>query len=132
MARHPDGSLIDPHGGLADLRAGVLRHVSPAFSEDPLRVLRVARFAARLHARGFTVATETMDLMRNISGSGELAVADVVLNALGPTTAITAVEHSSPAACANAEPVSAMAARPARTDARALNMERSIRISSGE
>ena len=73
MAQHPDGSLIDPHGGLADLRAGVLRHVSPAFSEDPLRVLRVARFAARLHTHGFAVAPQTMELMREISASGELA-----------------------------------------------------------
>jgi len=47
MARAPDGTLIDPYGGADDLRAGILRHVSPAFAEDPLRVLRVARFAAR-------------------------------------------------------------------------------------
>ena len=53
MARGEDGALIDPHGGAADLAAGVLRHVSPAFAEDPLRVLRVARFAARF---GFAVA----------------------------------------------------------------------------
>jgi hypothetical protein len=66
------------------------------------------------------------------SGSGALAVADAVLNALAPATAVTAVEHSSPAACANAEPVSARAARPVRTDVRALKEERSIRISSGE
>ena len=70
MARDENGALIDPHGGAADLRAGVLRHVSPAFVEDPLRVLRVARFAARF---GFKVARETKALMRKIVASGELA-----------------------------------------------------------
>jgi tRNA nucleotidyltransferase (CCA-adding enzyme) len=62
--------LIDPFGGQADLRAGVLRHVSPAFVEDPLRVLRVARFAARF---GFAVAPETRLLMRRLVATGELA-----------------------------------------------------------
>jgi tRNA nucleotidyltransferase (CCA-adding enzyme) len=70
MARGEDGVLIDPHGGQADLAAGVLRHVSAAFVEDPLRVLRVARFAARF---GFAVAPETEALMRVIVDSGELA-----------------------------------------------------------
>ncbi len=70
MARDADGALIDPYGGEADLRAGVLRHVSMAFAEDPLRVLRVARFAARL---GFAVAPETQALMRAIVVGGELA-----------------------------------------------------------
>jgi len=70
MARGEDGVLVDPHGGQADLAAGLLRHVSPAFVEDPLRVLRVARFAARL---GFAVAPETEALMRTIVASGELA-----------------------------------------------------------
>jgi tRNA nucleotidyltransferase (CCA-adding enzyme) len=70
MARDEDGALIDPFGGAADLRAGVLRHVSPAFAEDPLRVLRVARFAARF---GFSVAPETEALLRALAGSGELA-----------------------------------------------------------
>ena len=70
MARGEDGRVIDPHGGQADLAAGLLRHVSPAFVEDPLRVLRVARFAARL---GFAVAPETEALMRTIVASGELA-----------------------------------------------------------
>ncbi len=69
MARAPDGGLIDPHGGERDLQAGVLRHVSPAFAEDPLRVLRVARFAARF---GFTIADETLALMREIVARGEL------------------------------------------------------------
>ena len=67
MARTPDGTLIDPYGGQSDLAAGILRHVSPAFAEDPLRVLRVARFAARL---GFRIADATLALMREISASG--------------------------------------------------------------
>jgi tRNA nucleotidyltransferase (CCA-adding enzyme) len=71
MARDADGTLIDPYGGERDLRAGVLRHVSAAFAEDPLRVLRLARFAARL---GFTVAPETQALMRAIVSGGELAM----------------------------------------------------------
>ena len=70
MARTEDGTLIDPFGGAQDLRAGVLRHVSEAFAEDPLRVLRVARFAARF---GFAVAPETEALMQRIVASGELA-----------------------------------------------------------
>ena len=70
MARADDGTLIDPYGGEADLRAGVLRHVSPAFAEDPLRVLRVARFAARF---AFRIAPSTMALMREIVAGGELA-----------------------------------------------------------
>src|SRR5215813_12095243 len=70
MARDEHGKLIDPFGGEADLRAGILRHVSPAFVEDPLRVLRVARFAARF---GFKVARETLSLMRKLAESGELA-----------------------------------------------------------
>jgi len=70
MARDEHGTLIDPFGGEADLRAGVLRHVSPAFVEDPLRVLRVARFAARF---GFAVAPETARLMKKLVASGELA-----------------------------------------------------------
>jgi tRNA nucleotidyltransferase (CCA-adding enzyme) len=70
MARDADGTLIDPYDGASDLRRGVLRHVGPAFVEDPLRVLRVARFAARF---GFTVAAETEALLREIAASGELA-----------------------------------------------------------
>ena len=72
MARDERGELVDPYGGQKDLDKRVLRHVSPAFSEDPLRVLRVARFAARLQPWGFTVASETLQLMRSISESGEL------------------------------------------------------------
>lgn len=73
MALDANGNLIDPYGGQQDLSAKILRHVSSAFSEDPLRVLRVARFAARYHYLGFTVAEETLQLMREISESGELS-----------------------------------------------------------
>ncbi|HET6655525.1 MAG TPA: multifunctional CCA addition/repair protein [Gammaproteobacteria bacterium] len=73
MAQTPDGELIDPYGGQRDLDARVLRHVSPAFEEDPLRVLRVARFAARFATLGFSIAPETLALMRRMADSGELA-----------------------------------------------------------
>ena len=72
MARAPDGSLVDPYDGRADLDARILRHVSPAFVEDPLRVLRVARFAARFAPLGFTIAPETRALMRAMAADGEL------------------------------------------------------------
>ncbi|HEX6572213.1 MAG TPA: multifunctional CCA addition/repair protein [Steroidobacteraceae bacterium] len=72
MARAEDGSIVDPYGGRRDLEARLLRHVSPAFVEDPLRVLRVARFAARFAPLGFTVAPETLELMREIVRSGEM------------------------------------------------------------
>jgi tRNA nucleotidyltransferase (CCA-adding enzyme) len=72
IARSADGTLVDPWGGRADLDARVLRHVSPAFREDPLRVLRVARFAARFASLGFTIAPVTLDLMRDIVASGEM------------------------------------------------------------
>ena len=72
MAMLDDDQLIDPYGGKADLDARILRHVSPAFAEDPLRVLRVARFAARYHHLGFAVADETLKLMQQLSESGEL------------------------------------------------------------
>jgi tRNA nucleotidyltransferase (CCA-adding enzyme) len=68
-----NGELIDPYGGVRDIEARVLRHVSPAFGEDPLRVLRAARFMARFAGLGFTVAPETMALMRAMVASGELA-----------------------------------------------------------
>jgi tRNA nucleotidyltransferase (CCA-adding enzyme) len=71
MARAPDGRLVDPWGGLADLEARVLRHVSPAFVEDPVRILRTARLAARFRELGFTVAPETMALMRRMVADGE-------------------------------------------------------------
>ena len=72
MAMGPDGVLIDPYGGLVDLNNRVLRHVSPAFLEDPLRVLRVARFAAQLSFFHFTVHPETLKLMRQCVTTGEL------------------------------------------------------------
>ena len=72
MAQNTDGSIVDPHGGQQDLADKVLRHVSDAFTEDPLRVLRVARFAARYHHLGFTIAPETLALMSSITASGEL------------------------------------------------------------
>jgi tRNA nucleotidyltransferase (CCA-adding enzyme) len=68
MARDGKGALIDPYHGADDLKAGVLRHVSPAFAEDPVRILRVARFAARF---GFGIADETLALMRQMVDSGE-------------------------------------------------------------
>ncbi|HZL95090.1 MAG TPA: multifunctional CCA addition/repair protein, partial [Vicinamibacterales bacterium] len=73
IARDGDGVIVDPWGGRADLDARVLRHVSPAFREDPLRVLRVARFAARFADLGFAVAAQTEQLMREIVASGEMA-----------------------------------------------------------
>ena len=73
MARDAEGRVIDPYGGRGDLEARLLRHVSEAFAEDPLRVLRVARFAARFRDLGFTVAAPTMDLMRNMVAGGETA-----------------------------------------------------------
>lgn len=73
MALSPEGILIDPYGGQADLAKRVLRHVSPAFSEDPLRVLRLARFAARFADLGFTIAPETRVLAQTLCTSGELA-----------------------------------------------------------
>jgi tRNA nucleotidyltransferase (CCA-adding enzyme) len=73
IAKDPDsGALIDPFGGQRDLDDRTLRHVSPAFVEDPLRVLRVARFAARFAQLGFRVAPETLSLMREIAARGEL------------------------------------------------------------
>ncbi|MGH8765711.1 MAG: multifunctional CCA tRNA nucleotidyl transferase/2'3'-cyclic phosphodiesterase/2'nucleotidase/phosphatase [Burkholderiales bacterium] len=68
MARAPDGTLVDPFNGRTDLENGVLRHVSEAFQEDPVRILRVARFAARF---GFRIAEETLALMKSMVGSGE-------------------------------------------------------------
>ncbi|MHC8440822.1 MAG: multifunctional CCA addition/repair protein [Candidatus Eutrophobiaceae bacterium] len=69
MAMDDAGEIVDPYGGQADLQARLLRHVSPAFAEDPLRVLRAARFAAQLD---FQIAPETLELMRRMSASGEL------------------------------------------------------------
>lgn len=72
MAQSEDGEIIDPYGGKQDLENRILRHISPAFSEDPLRVLRVARFAARYHSLGFKIASETLALMTELALSGEL------------------------------------------------------------
>lgn len=72
MAMNEDGELFDPYHGYQDLNQRILRHVSDAFAEDPLRVLRVARFAARYHQYGFKVAEETIALMKNLADSGEL------------------------------------------------------------
>ncbi|MND73613.1 Multifunctional CCA protein [compost metagenome] len=72
MAEDEQGIVSDPYHGQKDLEDRILRHVSPAFAEDPLRVLRVARFAARYAGLGFTVAEETIELMRQLSESGEL------------------------------------------------------------
>jgi tRNA nucleotidyltransferase (CCA-adding enzyme) len=69
MAQDACGRLIDPYGGEADLRAGILRHVSPAFAEDPVRILRAARFAARF---GFSIAPDTLELMRTMVENGEV------------------------------------------------------------
>ncbi|NUZ12524.1 tRNA nucleotidyltransferase [Pseudoalteromonas sp. McH1-7] len=72
IAKDTDGTLIDPFGGQQDITNRVLRHVSAAFSEDPLRVLRVARFAARYQDYGFTIADETWQLMKRMVIEGEL------------------------------------------------------------
>ncbi|MFK8330460.1 multifunctional CCA addition/repair protein [Pseudomonas sp. BJa5] len=72
MAEDEQGRVYDPYHGQKDLESRILRHVSPAFAEDPLRVLRVARFAARYAGLGFRVAPQTIELMRQLSGSGEL------------------------------------------------------------
>ncbi len=72
IAEAPDGTLVDPYGGQEDLRAGLLRHVSPAFVEDPVRILRVARFAARFAKWGFHVAHGTHALMEQMVANGEV------------------------------------------------------------
>jgi len=69
MAEDKQGNLIDPYNGLNDLQQGILRHISPAFAEDPVRILRIARFAARY---GFQIAPETMHLMQNMVSAGEV------------------------------------------------------------
>lgn len=73
IARTAEGAVVDPHGGRSDLEARRLRHVSDAFVEDPVRILRVARFAARYAGLGFGVAEETMALMRRMVDSGEVS-----------------------------------------------------------
>ena len=71
IAKDEEGNLVDPYNGQADLQAKLLRHVSSAFSEDPVRILRVARFAARYAHLGFTVAEETLKLMQKMVADGE-------------------------------------------------------------
>ncbi len=71
IARREDGELVDPFGGAADVEKRILRHVSDAFAEDPVRILRVARFAARFASLGFSIAEETLELMRDIVAAGE-------------------------------------------------------------
>jgi len=71
LAEDETGEIIDYHGGLDDLDKRLLRHVSPAFAEDPVRILRVARFAARYAHLGFRVADETIGLMRRMVEDGE-------------------------------------------------------------
>ncbi|NOT85282.1 MAG: multifunctional CCA addition/repair protein [Methylococcaceae bacterium] len=72
MAMTPDGTIIDPYSGQQDLAQGILRHVSPAFAEDPVRILRIARFAARYANLNFTVAAETLTLMQDMVQAGEV------------------------------------------------------------
>lgn len=72
IAKTPEGEYLDPFNGRADLDNKILRHVSPAFAEDPLRVLRVARFAARYSELGFSVHPETLSLMKQLANNGEL------------------------------------------------------------
>lgn len=72
IAQDDTGELTDPHNGVADIQARILRHVSPSFVEDPVRVLRVARFAARFAPLGFTVAADTMRLMKQMVADGEI------------------------------------------------------------
>lgn len=69
IAKDADGNIIDPFNGVTDLEAGILRHISPAFAEDPVRILRAARFAARF---GFRIAPETMTLMNDMVHNGEV------------------------------------------------------------
>jgi tRNA nucleotidyltransferase (CCA-adding enzyme) len=73
IARDADGNIVDPFNGVADIEKRVLRHVSDAFIEDPVRILRVARFAARFASLGFAIAPETMKLMRSMVAAGEVA-----------------------------------------------------------
>jgi len=72
IAEDSDGNLIDPYGGVNDIQSRVIRHISDAFKEDPVRVLRVARFASRFHPFGFSIADETKQLMKEMAASGEV------------------------------------------------------------
>lgn len=98
MAKTANGKIIDPYGGQADLEKKLLRHVSPAFAEDPVRVLRVARFAARYASLGFKVAPETLALMQKMGNQGELdflvpeRVTKEMLRALGEATPVAFIQ----------------------------------------
>ncbi len=94
IARADDGTLVDPHGGRRDLEARVLRHVSPAFAEDPVRILRLARFHARFAPLGFRVADETLALARQMVAAGE-ADALVPERVWQETARALALEHPS-------------------------------------
>jgi len=95
MARdNSTGQLIDPFGGTRDLTERRLRHVSPAFAEDPVRILRVARLQARYHRLGFRVAPETMELMRSMTASGEV---DALVPERVWAETVKALAESSPA-----------------------------------
>ena len=72
IAKDADGNLVDPFGGVGDIENRVLRHVSDAFAEDPVRILRTAKFAARLHDKGFEIAPETLEMMRAMVDNGEV------------------------------------------------------------
>ena len=91
MAEDSQGNLIDPHQGKADLAARTLRHVSTAFSEDPLRVLRVARFYARYQPLGFSISTDTMTLMQQMVAGGELS--DLTAERVWQETERALLEH---------------------------------------
>jgi tRNA nucleotidyltransferase (CCA-adding enzyme) len=84
MAQDEDGHIIDPYNGRQDLEQGILRHVSPAFSEDPVRLLRIARYATRYAERGFRIAPETLQLLQGMVADGEVdsLVAERVWNEL--------------------------------------------------
>jgi tRNA nucleotidyltransferase (CCA-adding enzyme) len=94
IARAEDGTLVDPHGGRRDLEARVLRHVSKAFAEDPVRILRLARFHARFAPLGFRVADETLALARRMVAAGE-ADALVAERVWQETAKALALEHPS-------------------------------------
>ena len=72
IAKDENGEIIDPYGGVGDIEDKLLRHVSSAFSEDPVRILRIARFLARYHHLGFSIADETMQLMKDMVDAGEV------------------------------------------------------------
>ncbi|OCG19926.1 MULTISPECIES: CCA tRNA nucleotidyltransferase [unclassified Gilliamella] len=73
IAMDENGNIIDPYHGVDDIKHKILRHISPAFREDPLRILRVARFAARFHQLGFIVAPQTLELMKQMVSAGEVS-----------------------------------------------------------